>query len=45
MPKCKMCASEENLINVKDEEGNVVYVCENCYEVVCEGYEIIEEVI
>lgn len=43
MAKCKVCESQENLIKVKDEEGNIVYVCENCYESVCEGYEKIEE--
>lgn len=42
MTKCKVCGSQENLIRVKDEEGNIVYVCENCYESVCEGYEKIE---
>jgi len=41
--KCKGCGTEENLIKAKDEEGNIVYVCESCYEGVCEGYERIEE--
>lgn len=43
MARCKVCDTQENLIKVKDEEGNIVYVCENCYESVCEGYEKIEE--
>lgn len=42
MTKCKVCESKEDLIKVKDEEGNIVYVCENCYETVCEGYEKVE---
>lgn len=41
--KCKICEGKEDLIKVKDEEGNMVYVCESCYESVCEGYEKIEE--
>lgn len=40
--KCKVCGTKENLIKVKDEEGNLVYVCENCYESVCEGFERID---
>lgn len=43
MAKCNICERQEDLIKVKDEEGNIVYVCENCYESVCEGYEKIEE--
>ena len=43
MAKCKVCESQEDLIKVKDEEGNIVYVCERCYESTCEGYERIEE--
>lgn len=42
MAKCKVCESKEDLIKVKDEEGNIVYVCDNCYESICEGYEKIE---
>lgn len=43
MSKCKVCDGEQGLIKVKDEEGNIVYVCSTCYESVCEGYEKIEE--
>lgn len=43
MPKCNVCGSQENLIKVKDEEGNIVYVCSSCYESVCEGYEKVED--
>lgn len=42
MLECKVCEGQENLIKVKDEEGNIVYLCENCYESVCEGYEKID---
>lgn len=41
--KCNVCASQENLIKAKDETGNIVYICEHCYEGVCEGYEKVEE--
>jgi ribosome-binding protein aMBF1 (putative translation factor) len=43
MSECKVCGSQRDLIKVKDEEGNVIYVCQDCYESVCEGYERIEE--
>lgn len=43
MAECKVCKSEEDLIKVKDEDGNFVYICSSCYESVCEGYERIEE--
>jgi hypothetical protein len=43
MKECKVCASQEELIKAKDEEGNIVYICSNCYEGVCEGYEKVDE--
>lgn len=44
MKECKICANQEDLIKARDEEGNIVYICTNCYETVCEGYEkVVEE--
>lgn len=43
MQECKVCLSQEDLIKVRDEEGNIVYICSSCYESVCEGYERIDE--
>jgi hypothetical protein len=39
--KCVQCGSKEKLFKAKDEEGNLVLVCEVCFESTCEGYELI----
>ena len=39
--KCNQCGAEENLLDAKDDEGNRVLVCESCYNVSCEGYELV----
>lgn len=43
MAKCKMCDGLDDLIKVRDEDGNIIDVCEDCYESVCEGFERIDE--
>ena len=43
MTRCKVCDTKEDLIKVKDEQGEITWVCEGCYESVCEGYERIDE--
>lgn len=40
--ECTICGVKENLSKVKNEKGQIVYICESCYETVCEGYEKVE---
>lgn len=43
MDECRVCGTKDNLIKVKDEDGVICYVCNSCYEAVCEGYKKVEE--
>ncbi len=43
MAKCKICEGVDDLVKARDEDGNIVSICENCYESVCEGYERVDE--
>jgi hypothetical protein len=36
--ECNICGARENLVKVKNEEGDVIHLCEACYGTQYEGY-------
>ena len=39
---CNSWGSNKDLLKAKDDQGNMVEVCETCFELTCEGYKVIE---
>lgn len=42
MMECHICCSKEDLIRIRDEKGEIISVCEECYESEYSGYEKID---
>jgi len=41
--ECDMCGSDENLVRVKNELGESIYLCQGCYDIQHDGYSKSEE--
>lgn len=41
--ECDMCGSDENLVRVKNELGEMIFMCQACYDMQHDGYEKSEE--
>lgn len=39
--KCAQCGSDKELMDAKDEDENLVKICEICFNTSCEGYELV----
>jgi|GEM_PF-1746963 len=37
--ECDMCGVDENLVKVKNELGETIYLCQACYDTQQDGYE------
>ena len=37
--ECDICGTKDNLVQVKNEDGETIYLCGECYEAQFEGYE------
>ncbi len=37
--ECDICGAKEELVKVKNEDGETLHVCQACYEMQYEGYE------
>lgn len=37
--ECDMCGADENLVKVKNELGETIYLCQACYNMQQDGYE------
>lgn len=37
--ECDICGEIQQLVKVKNEEGETIYLCQACYETQYEGYE------
>lgn len=35
------CGKKDNLLRARNESKKYVYICESCYDALCEGYELI----
>jgi hypothetical protein len=39
--RCDNCGKKDDLLKAKNELNKEVYICESCYDTLCEGYELI----
>ncbi|MBS3121359.1 hypothetical protein J4434_00560 [Candidatus Woesearchaeota archaeon] len=40
--KCEECGKKDNLMKAKNDLGEGVYICKECYNSLCEGYRLIK---
>lgn len=40
--KCEECGKKNDLMKAVNELGEEVYICEGCYNTLCEGYRLIK---
>ena len=40
--QCEVCGKKERLLKARNDSGDIAFICENCYNTACEGYELIE---
>ena len=39
--KCDNCGKKDKLLKAKNDSAKIVYICEKCYDMLCEGYELV----
>lgn len=40
--ECEVCGASEDLIKIRNEQGQIIQLCQNCYESEYERYEKVE---